>query len=60
MNIYFYKFFYYVSFFSKKLKKKKDYGFVYLWQNYNVKDTSFLKYKSVLNWFIQFYKVLVY
>ena len=42
------------------LSKKKDYGYVFIWKNYTAEDKSFLKYKSIFNWFIQLYKVLVY
>ena len=46
--------------FFKFFNQKKDYGFVYIWQNYGKIDKSFLKYKSLLNWFKQLYKVLTY
>jgi hypothetical protein len=46
--------------FFKFFNHKKDYGFVYIWKNYGKTDTSFLKYKSLLNWFKQLYKVLTY
>jgi hypothetical protein len=43
-----------------KLNKKKDYGYVFIWKNYSSDDKSLFKFKSILNWFIQLYKVLVY
>jgi len=59
-NFIVYNFYKIKSYFLKHLNKKKDYGYVYIWKNYSSLDKSFLKYKSVLNWFTQLYKVLVY
>lgn len=47
--------------FLKNLLVFKNYGkFVYFWENLNQKDESFLRYKSVLHWFNQFYKLMTY
>lgn len=53
----FYKF---LVIFINNIKKKKDYGYVFIWKNYSSVDKSLFRYKSILNWFIQLYKVLVY
>ena len=57
-NLYF--LFFYINFIFNKLNKKKDYGYVFIWEDYKFEDKSFLKYKSILNWFVQLYKVLIY
>jgi len=59
-NYLFYIFYKYLNNFIYIFNKKKDYGYVFIWKNYTSDDKSFLKYKSVLNWFIQLYKVLLY
>ena len=47
--------------FLKNLLVFKNYGkFVYFWENLNEKDESFLKHKSIMHWFIQFYKLMTY
>jgi len=56
-------FFFFYKYLNKMLvnfNKKKDYGYVFIWKNYTSEDKSFLKYKSIFNWFVQFYKVLMY
>ena len=60
LNNFFYYFYKYFLYFLKSLQKKRDYGYVFIWKNYNLNDKSFLKYKSLLNWFNQLYKVLIY
>ena len=60
LNYIFYVFYKFFNKFLYTLNKKKDYGYVFIWKNYTSDDKSFLKYKSILNWFIQLYKVLVY
>ena len=58
-----YLFYYIFNFFNNFFvifNKKKDYGFVFIWENYKFIDNSFLKHKSILNWFVQLYKVLTY
>lgn len=41
--------------------KFKDSGkFIYFWESISYKDESFLKYKSILHWFTQLYKLLTY
>lgn len=59
-NYILYFFYKWLNTFLIKFNKKKDYGYVFIWKNYSVEDKSFLKYKSLLNWFVQFYKVLTY
>lgn len=50
IKLYFYSFF-----------KFKDSGkFIYFWESMSYKDESFLRYKSVLHWFTQLYKLLTY
>jgi len=60
LNYIFYVFYKFFNKFLYTLNKKKDYGYVFIWQNYTSEDKSFLKYKSILNWFVQLYKVLIY
>jgi hypothetical protein len=39
----------------------KGFGkFIYFWETFNKKDESFLKYKSILHWFTQLYKLLTF
>ena len=39
----------------------KDSGkFIYFWESMSYKDESFLRYKSILHWFVQLYKLLTY
>jgi hypothetical protein len=59
-NYIFYFFYKMINKIIINFNKKKDYGYVFIWKNYTSDDKSFLKYKSILNWFIQLYKVLVY
>ena len=59
-NYIFYIFYKYLNKFIFTFNKKKDYGYVFIWKNYTAEDKSFLKYKSILNWFVQLYKVLIY
>lgn len=50
IKLYFYNFF-----------KFKGYGkFIYFWENMSYKDESFLRYKSILHWFTQLYKLFTY
>ena len=60
LNYIFYIFYKFLNKIIIDLNKKKDYGYVFIWRNYTSDDKSFLKYKSILNWFVQFYKVLIY
>lgn len=47
--------------FFKNLLVFKNYGkFVYFWESLNQKDESFLKYKTIIHWFVQFYKLMTY
>lgn len=59
-NYIFYIFYKFLNKIIINFSKKKDYGYVFIWRNYTSEDKSFLKYKSILNWFTQLYKVLVY
>ena len=59
-NYVFYFFYKYFNLLIFNFNKKKDYGYVFIWKNYSSEDKSFLKYKSILNWFVQLYKVLIY
>jgi len=59
-NYIIYSFYKFINKFVINFSKKKDYGYVFIWKNYTSDDKSFLKYKSILNWFVQFYKVLIY
>jgi len=41
--------------------KFKDSGkFIYFWESMSYKDESFLKYRSIIHWFVQLYKLLTY
>jgi hypothetical protein len=47
-------------FFFKKFKFKDSDKFIYFWESMPYKDESFLRYKSVMHWFTQLYKLLTY
>ena len=51
----------FVKLYIYNLLKFKDSGkFIYFWESMSYKDESFLRYKSVLHWFTQLYKLLTY
>jgi hypothetical protein len=47
-------------FLFKKFKFKDSDKFIYFWESLPFKDESFFKYKSVIHWFTQLYKLLTY
>jgi len=53
LKIYFYKFYFK---FLKKIELKR---FTFFWEGMKEKDESFLRYKTIIHWFKQAYKVLI-
>ena len=53
LQIYFYKFYFK---FLKNIEIKK---FTFFWEGMKEKDESFLRYKTIIHWFKQAYKVLI-
>jgi len=50
-----------VFLFLRNLLIFKNYGkFVYFWESLNQKDESLFRWKSVIHWFTQFYKLMTY
>lgn len=47
-------------FLFKKFKFKDSDKFIYFWESMSYKDESFLRYKSIMHWFTQLYKLLTY
>jgi hypothetical protein len=47
-------------FFYNLLKFKNSGKFIYFWESMSYRDESFLKYKSIMHWFTQLYKLLTY
>jgi len=53
LKLYFYKFYF------KTLKNMELKKFTFFWEGMKEKDESFLRYKTVIHWFKQAYKVLI-
>jgi hypothetical protein len=49
-----------LSFFIKSLRTPQNTKFIYFWETMGHKDESFLKYKTIIHWFNQFYKLMTY
>lgn len=47
-------------FIFKKFKFKGSDKFIYFWESMPYKDESFLRYKSIIHWFTQLYKLLTF
>lgn len=59
-NIFFEKVILIKLYIYNNLKFKDSGKFIYFWESMSFKDESFLKYKSILHWFTQLYKLLTY
>jgi len=53
IKLYFYKFYF------KILKNMEVKKFTFFWEGMKEKDESFLRYKTLIHWFKQAYKVLI-
>lgn len=57
-SIYFDNYYLYISkMFFYWMKKKKNIKLTYLWQGMKLKDTSFLRYKTVIHWVKEIYRL---
>jgi hypothetical protein len=50
---------YFYNFYFKFLKSMEIKKFTFFWEGMKEKDESFLRYKTIIHWFKQAYKVLV-
>jgi hypothetical protein len=50
---------YFIRFFTKWLESTDAVKFVFFWEGMKEKDNSFLRYKTIIHWFKQFYKMLI-
>lgn len=48
------------KFFFDKIKSKRSNKFIYLWETMKHKDESFFKYKTIIHWFGQVFKLITY
>lgn len=52
-------YYYFVKFFKNSIKKRKRIKIIYMWQGMKEKDTSFLRYKTVIHWVKELYRLII-
>lgn len=61
LNDFFYSYIFFNKLYIYNFFKLENSGkFIYFWESMPYKDESFLRYKSILHWFTQVYKLLTY
>lgn len=52
-------FYYFVKFFKKLMDKRKRMKIVFLWQGMKEKDTSLFRYKTIIHWIKELYRLII-
>ncbi len=52
-------YYYFIKFFKKIINKRKRMKIVYFWQGMKERDNSFLRYKTVLHWIKEIYRLII-
>lgn len=59
-SLFFDNYYYYIiKAYSYWIKNKGNADLAYMWQGMKEKDTSFLRYKTVIHWFKEFYRIFI-